>query len=274
MTRPRIAEGRGWAYIGAGLGGLVSIAANVAHSYVPPVAAAPRWSPPPGAVVGAVFWPVALFVAVEIMARVAWPAGRGWTLLRFGGLAPVAAVAALVSYRHLSGLLRWYGEDPLTVTLGPLAVDGLMVMATGALMATVATRRVRPVAGQVAAEDADDLDDVEDEGDDELVRDPWDYAVPIGPMPAPETAMPENPTPEPAVSDTAATPAPRKRPPSYRDRVVAAHRRTPAATDAQLAARLKVSVKTIERHRPPKVSDTYANEPSINGHTPELVDAP
>ena len=35
----RAATGRGWAYIGAGLGGAVSIAANVAHSYVPPAGA-------------------------------------------------------------------------------------------------------------------------------------------------------------------------------------------------------------------------------------------
>src|SRR5690606_65095 len=48
----------------------------------------------------------------------------------------VASVAAVVSYRHLSGLLSHYGEDPLTVAIGPLAVDGLMVVATGALLAT------------------------------------------------------------------------------------------------------------------------------------------
>jgi hypothetical protein len=30
----------------------------------------------------------------------------------------------MVSYRHLSGLLAFYGEDPLTVLIGPLAADG------------------------------------------------------------------------------------------------------------------------------------------------------
>ena len=49
---------------------------------------------------------------------------------------PVAFVAALVSYRHLSGLLAFYGEEPIVCVLGPLAVDGLMVMATGAILAT------------------------------------------------------------------------------------------------------------------------------------------
>jgi hypothetical protein len=132
--------GRGWAYLGVALGGAVSIAASVAHSYVPPPDASPAWAPHSGAVVGAVFWPVALFVAVEIFARTAWPAERRWAALRWCGLLPVALVAAVVSYRHLSGLLVFYGEDALTARIGPLAVDGLMVMATGALIATGARR--------------------------------------------------------------------------------------------------------------------------------------
>src|ERR687890_2184295 len=129
-------SGRRWAYLGAALGGTVSIAANIAHSYVPPTGVTGEWSPRAGAVIGAVFWPVALFVATEILTRVAWPTGRVWWLLRWTGMLPVAFVAALVSYRHLSGLLAFYGEEPVVSVLGPLAVDGLMVMATGAILAT------------------------------------------------------------------------------------------------------------------------------------------
>jgi hypothetical protein len=148
-TATRI-TGRGWAYIGTALGGAVSVAANVAHSYVPP-ANLPEsidpaaWTPEPGAVLSAVIWPVFLFVAIEILARYSWPAGRRWLVLRFGGLLPVALVAAVVSYRHLSGLLEHYGEDALTVAIGPLAVDGLMIMAAGALIAT-ARRATVPAA--------------------------------------------------------------------------------------------------------------------------------
>jgi hypothetical protein len=129
-------RGRGWAYTGALLGGAVSIAANVAHSYVPPAGAPTDWAPQPGAVIGSIFWPVFLFIAVEILARVVWPHGTWWAMLRFGGLLPIAVVAGLVSYRHLSALLTYYGEDPLTAVIGPIAVDGLMVMATGALIVT------------------------------------------------------------------------------------------------------------------------------------------
>ena len=135
-TTPTRPTGRGWAYTGAILGGAVSIAANVAHSFIHPAGADPTWTPEPGAVVGAIVWPVFLFIAIEILARTVWPTGLGWSTLRWGGLLPVAAVAAFVSYKHLSGLLAHYGEEPIVYYLGPLAVDGLMIMATGALLAS------------------------------------------------------------------------------------------------------------------------------------------
>jgi hypothetical protein len=134
-------SGRGWAKTGLILGGLVSVAANVAHSFIPPTAAPAGWHPQLGAIAFAIVWPVFLFVAIEILARVAWSTGFRWALLRFGGMLPVALVAAFVSYRHLSGLLAFYGEEPVVSTFGPLAVDGLMVMATGALLATGARAR-------------------------------------------------------------------------------------------------------------------------------------
>jgi hypothetical protein len=79
-----------------------------------------------------------------------------WNLLRWVGLPPVALVAAVVSYRHLSGLLDHYGEENLVVWLGPIAVDGLMFMATLALLATGkrTTRPTNPVSAPVPATDA------------------------------------------------------------------------------------------------------------------------
>lgn len=142
--------GRGWAYTGTALGGLVSIAANVAHSYVPPVDAPRAWRPALGAPLLAVFWPVALFVAIEILTRIDWQTGWRYVLLRFGGLIPVAGVAAIVSYMHLSGLLAHYSEPGITVRIGPLAVDGLMVMSAAALMST--TRRAPTAAAVIPAE--------------------------------------------------------------------------------------------------------------------------
>jgi hypothetical protein len=137
-------RGKRWAYGAAVVGGVVSVLANIAHSFVPGQPADlsdETWrtlanaTPQPGAVLLAAFWPCALLLAIEVLARVDWPSQVRWTLVRWGGVTPVALVAAVVSYRHLSGLLHWYGEDPLTVAIGPAAVDGLMVVSTGALLA-------------------------------------------------------------------------------------------------------------------------------------------
>ncbi|SCG43777.1 DUF2637 domain-containing protein [Micromonospora inositola] len=132
---------RGWSYLGLILGGLVSVAANIAHSFIAPDGAPENWKPELGAVVSSIVWPLFLFIAIEILARTPWPTGWGWNVLRWVGLPPVALVAAFVSYRHLSGLLDHYNEETLVVWFGPLAVDGLMLMATAALLATRHTTR-------------------------------------------------------------------------------------------------------------------------------------
>jgi outer membrane biosynthesis protein TonB len=211
-------SGRRWAYIGAALGGTASVAANIAHSFVPPAAAAVDWSPKTGAVIAAMFWPVALFVATEILTRVAWPSGWTWQLLRWAGMLPVAAVAALVSYRHLSGLLAFYGEDQFGSVLGPLAVDGLMVIATGAILATGTSR---PTNKSVSAPAAPSHITVP-------VLAPTLPAVPT-PVTAPEPASEPKPTPVPAVM-----PEP-----------VPATRTDPVPTPAQVATRVTPSPTTI-----------------------------
>jgi hypothetical protein len=141
----RPAPGQGWAYLGIVVGATASIAANIAHSFVRPTGLPDGqiWRPETGAVLSAMFWPTALLITTEIMARTAWPPGRAWLILRFAGLLPVAAVAAVVSYLHLHGLLRHYHEAPVTTVIAPLSVDGLMVMASSALVATNRHHRLR-----------------------------------------------------------------------------------------------------------------------------------
>lgn len=127
-------RGRGWAYAGTVIGGGLSIAANIMHSFIPPANAPADWKPAIGAVVFSTFWPVLLFIAVEILARVVWPKGWVWTTLRFGGLIPIAWVAFSVSYGHMSSLFKHWGEDENTQMLGPIAIDGLMVVGSAAIM--------------------------------------------------------------------------------------------------------------------------------------------
>ena len=107
------------------LGIVASVAANVAHA-----------APGVGPALAAAFAPVALLLAVECMTRPEWQRdGWAWQLARYGGTGLVALVAAVMSYRHMSDLLASYGEDPLNAAIGPLAVDGLMVVAGFALLA-------------------------------------------------------------------------------------------------------------------------------------------
>jgi hypothetical protein len=184
----RVPAGRRWAYVGTVVGAAVSILANIGHSYVPPERAPADWQPYAGAVAFAIFWPVALLIALEVLARTLWPVkGQprcGWgVMVRLLGLPPVALVAAVVSYRHMSGLLNWYGEDSITVAIGPLGVDGLMIMSAGALILTRVAVAVE-VAEPAPAEPAEPAEPVAPEPEPEPESAPLHLVPPSDPVPA------------------------------------------------------------------------------------------
>jgi hypothetical protein len=135
-------KGKAWARFGFGFGVSASLAANVADVLIRP-------HEPIGGVLSAAYWPLALLVALEVIARVSWPVGRKWWALRYGGLTTVAAIAAILSYRHMVGLLGYYGEDSFSADIGPLAVDGLMVVCSAALLAIADNMRRLPKIGAV-----------------------------------------------------------------------------------------------------------------------------
>jgi hypothetical protein len=112
-----------------------SVAANVAHARIPPPRAEPDWQPELGAQIAAAFWPLALLAAVEVLTRVPWPRGPFWVLARYAGAGTVALGAAFLSYRHMAALLSAWREDGWNAHIGPLVVDGLMVIAGTALLA-------------------------------------------------------------------------------------------------------------------------------------------
>ncbi|THV43464.1 DUF2637 domain-containing protein [Glycomyces buryatensis] len=134
-AQPRGAAAVAWLALVLGIG--ASVAANVLHTWT--VLADGSGSLPQ--VLGSAFWPVALVVSIETMARVRWPASIGYSLIRFGAVGAVALVAAVVSYRHMSGLLAYWGEDPISATLGPIAVDGLVTVGALALLAIHKARK-------------------------------------------------------------------------------------------------------------------------------------
>lgn len=128
--------GRFWAYVGLVLGASASLAANVRHTYLPPEGAPANWTPGADSLAAAVFWPVALFVGLEVMARSNFSAGWRGVAARVLGVGPVTFVAGLASYLHLSGLLDHLGEVDPIVYFGPLGVDGLMLMCSAVLIST------------------------------------------------------------------------------------------------------------------------------------------
>jgi hypothetical protein len=115
-------------------GACTSVAANVAHVYVTPRGAVHGWTPEPGAVLAAIVWPLALLGASEVLARKRW--AHRWTrVLGTVSVLVVAIVAAVISYQHLHDLLFHYGESQLSATIGPLGIDGLMLVCSVALVA-------------------------------------------------------------------------------------------------------------------------------------------
>lgn len=248
---------RRWAYVGAAAGAAVSIAANVLHSYVPPAGMPDTWQPAKGAVVGAIFWPVALLIAIEIFAR--WhPVETRFRLLRWLGLVPVAVVAAVVSYRHMSGLLTWWHEDSITAVIGPLAVDGIMVMAAGALIeSNPATRAGRPDDPPV--ERADEVDEVVV---DPVVVDDPQVTAPAEPDADPPVEREPDAEPVEREPQPARPPGRGGRQPMFSGDSIAAIRvarvTEPDATQDRVAQLAGVSRRTVARH-------WKVTAPSVNG---------
>jgi hypothetical protein len=88
----------------------------------------------PGEWAGAAFWPTPLLLSIEIIVRVRWQPEKRWTVARFIGLLVVSIVAAILSYLHLRSLLMFWEYGWFQGSIGPLAVDGLMLIAASALL--------------------------------------------------------------------------------------------------------------------------------------------
>jgi len=86
--------------------------------------------------------PIALLLAVDVVAKGGLPSGRiRWAIAI--GLTATIAPAALASYHHMHQVAIDAGESPLVAALFPLSVDGLAVVASVALFGTDAKRPTR-----------------------------------------------------------------------------------------------------------------------------------
>lgn len=201
------------------LGVAASIVANVLHAIDNPISQSISAWPP-----------LALLLTVELISRVpvhskALAAGR------LAAAAIIAGIAAWVSYWHMVGVASRYGEVGLSPYLLPLSVDGLIVVASICLVELGGRIRAAEAPNPASVENPAVLE-VEQIGGAAAGR--FNYDEPIGPAPAP-------------VERERRRPRPRR---NAADRVAAAHKAEPAATNERIAVRAGVSVSSVKRYRP------------------------
>jgi len=151
-SRTRI-PGRAWALTGFLLGSAVSVGGNLQAAWLPadnPDTPA-GWAPSVASQVGAIVWPLALMVSVEVLSRIAWPDGWGWRLVRVSGLIAVAGGSGVISYGHIHAVLTAWGYGVLGAAVGPLVVDGLMLISGFALVSIGRASRTALDTSQEAA---------------------------------------------------------------------------------------------------------------------------
>jgi hypothetical protein len=232
------------------LGVAASVTANVLHARDNPISQMIAGWPP-----------VALLIIIELIPRV--PIARGWWAgCRLCAAALIAGIAAWVSYWHMAGVAARYGEQGSSPYLLPLSVDGLIVVASICLVELGG--RIRDIEGinqggsngqehsEITGGGHSEVGREHGEGEPRSQADAGDRPAVGGESREDEVAVP---------TGVKLTPV-RKRPPTSEAKVVRAHEKNPAASNADLARQLKLSPATVKRHRPPK---------QINGQVPELV---
>lgn len=145
--------GRVFAWSGFVFGALVSVAANVLAARIAPPGAV-GWSPSAAAQLGSAVWPLALLLSVEVLSRIGWPQTWWSKSFRYGGVGAVALFSAVISYQHIRDVLIAWRYPPLSANVGPLVVDGLMVVCGYAMVLSARRRSAEPVPETAPAEPA------------------------------------------------------------------------------------------------------------------------
>ena len=251
-------SGRRPAYLGVVLGFSASITGNIASTLLTP-SAVTLWLRVPVSVL----WPVLTYVGIETLTRVQWQSRWTHHLARLVLIAPVAGVAAYVSYLHQHHLLILMGEKGMTQLFGPLAIDGALYGFTFVLLLTGRTgqadtdktrtsladkvRAVRTTVqdiGQALVQDRPDVQPDMSEDTEVLSTD----ILPDMSTDKLEDKLEDKPEDKPA-----------RRPKWDRDKADVLIRDTPMS-DADIADAVGCSAKTIQRRRADLVAQTWIPE--------------
>ncbi|GAB3986119.1 DUF2637 domain-containing protein [Plantactinospora veratri] len=223
----------------------------------------------------------------------------------------VAGVAGWASYTHIVKVAREAGERLSVAAVYPLAIDGLIVVGTLAMLedkrngrkprlsarvavafgvvatlaANIASAQPTVTARLVAAVPAlaflIAVEVLSRQG--KRITEPEPVSLPAVEPAEPEPVAVEQATPEPVKPEPVKPEPSRKAQPkrvvprsaTSADLVMRAHRAEPDATHARIAELAGVSLATVKRYRPTRSpgspSRTEAADTAVNGRTPELA---
>jgi hypothetical protein len=131
MTKP----GKLWtgavAYVSLLVGAGLSVAGNLADTYRTRGADIDNLDK-----VMAAGWPILVLLAIEMFVSPRWSPERMFQTWRWIGCLAVGGMAMVVSWTHLHDLMSARNQLPVVSILGPLAIDGMAIMATGLILST------------------------------------------------------------------------------------------------------------------------------------------
>jgi hypothetical protein len=87
-------------------------------------------------IVLAAAWPLLVLLTIELFVSRRWSGQIGFQVLRWVGCLAIGSMAMMSSWVHLHDLLSVRGQIGFVATGGPLAIDGMAIMATGLLLST------------------------------------------------------------------------------------------------------------------------------------------
>ncbi len=144
------------AWFGFLFGTGISVGGNVLATWLPKLSGQitdPAWTPGLWPQVGAAVWPIALLLSVEVLTRTTWRAGALWTIARLVSVFTVALGGAVISYGHLHEVLTAWRYPAAAAFVGPLVIDGLMLISGFALL-SISKNRKDPAHAATAAPQA------------------------------------------------------------------------------------------------------------------------
>lgn len=128
------------AYVSLGVGAGLSMAGNLADTY------RTRGAGQVDALdkILALAWPALVILAIEMFVSERWKRSTMFQIWRWTGCLAIGSMAMVASWTHLHDLLASRGQLAVVAILGPLAIDGMAIMATGLILST------RGQSGQLA----------------------------------------------------------------------------------------------------------------------------